>query len=379
MSTDVPADVLRNLDGALTVAAAAFVLGAEPAVVLTGRMRESLEQLNLKAQQASGAFNNIITCLAIKTALPEADVRFHQSQIQHLTDRPAGVNFRRISETVVYPWLSRERFEGAKSGWQTRTLERPKPYKMNYDENIAHVKGDFLTVFDELEENNHPAVDALTYLLYMQVKRREEVKMTLSVPKTQDINLIVEMLKMHFFGKYGGARGASRLPVLALHAIYSSMVPELRRYIGKSVLPLQHHSAADAQTGSLGDIEVVDDISGHIFEAVEVKHGIQINEAIAADVQTKVMDKEISRYYILTTHENCEPDDGAKAIIRNIKSVYDCQVIANGVLATLRYYLRLLDDPSVFFPAYINLIQTDGALSHEHRLAWNEVVKRVVA
>jgi DNA (cytosine-5)-methyltransferase 1 len=85
-------------------------------------------------------------------------------QIQKDTDRPAGFNFRGLSEITVYPWISRNRFEGAKSGWQTRTLERPKPYKLDYDENIAYVKSDFLAVFDEIEENGQIAVDALTYL-----------------------------------------------------------------------------------------------------------------------------------------------------------------------------------------------------------------------
>ncbi len=152
------------------------------------------------------------------------------------------------------------------------------------------------------------------------------------------------------------------------------MVPELRRYAGKSVCPLNEHSAADSQTGSIGDIEVSDNTTSEIFEAVEVKHSLPISESIVADVQLKIMDKSISRYYILTTHQNCEPDAGAKKIIDNIKTVYDCQVISNGVIPTIRYYLRLLDDPSLIFPAYVELLRVDKALAHEHRTAWNDVV-----
>jgi DNA (cytosine-5)-methyltransferase 1 len=152
------------------------------------------------------------------------------------------------------------------------------------------------------------------------------------------------------------------------------MVPELKRYEGKTVVALNAHSAADSQTGSIGDIEVSDNENSEIFEAVEVKHALPIVESIAADVQLKVMDKSIARYYILTTHQNCEPDDGAKKIIENIKAVYDCQVIANGVMPTIRYYLRLLEDPSAIFPAYVELLQSDKAIAHEHRTAWNDVV-----
>lgn len=374
MSGDINGDSLKQLDNALALAEAAFAKGVHPQVSLSTRLQASLDELHTRAQAASAAFNNIITCLAIKSARPNVDIRYHQTQIQKDTDRPAGVNFRRISEDTVYPWLSRNRFEGAKSGWQTRTLERPKPYTMSYDENIAHVKNAFLSVFDEIEENGQPAYDALIYLIFRQVVRREEVKITLSIPKTQDISTIVELFRLHFFRSYKGSKGASRLPVLALHAIYSVMVPELRRYAGKTVVALNAHSAADSQTGSIGDIEVSDDTTGEIFEAVEVKHTLPIVEAIAADVQLKVMDKSISRYYILTTHSNCEPDDGAKKIIENIKTVYDCQVIANGVMPTIRYYLRLLEDPSTIFPAYVELLKSDKSIAHEHRTAWNEVI-----
>lgn len=377
MSGDLVAEIRAALDQALADADACFAAGQQPAGRTSEHLRMALDELHLKAQAASGAFTNIVTSLAIKAAMSRADIRYHQTQIQHLTKRPAGVNFRGISEEIVYPWLDRNRFQGAKSGWQVRTLERPKPYLLTYDENIAQVKKPFLTVYDRIEEHGEAGLDALRYLIWKQVARREDVRITLSIPKTQDIALSVDLFRRHFFRSYQGAKGASRLPVLALHALYSTVAPQLRRYDGFSVLPLNEHSAADSQTGSLGDIEIADDRTGEIFEAIEVKHNLPITEAIAADVQSKVMDKAISRYYILTTHANCEPDPGARKVLENIKAIYDCQVIANGVLPTIRYYMRLLEDPSAIFPAYVALLQVDKAIAHEHRTAWNDVVKAV--
>jgi len=374
MSNEIGNEIIDYLNKALDSSEKAFAIKEAPNVNLSLRLRNALDGLHDKAKAASAAFTNIVTCLAIKASNPKIDVRYHQMQIQKNTGRPAGFNFRGVSELQVYPWLSRNRFEGAKSGWQTRTLERPKPYALDYSENIAYVKDDFLAVFDEIEEHGQNSLDALTYLIYKQVVRREDVKITLSIPKTQDINAIVDLFKSHFFQSYKGAKGASRLPVLALHSVYTVITPQLRRYKGKSVMLLNEHSAADSQTGSLGDIEVSDDNSGEIFEAIEVKHSIQINEKIVADVQDKVMDKSISRYYILTTHQNCEPDSGAKQIIDKIKHVYECQVIANGVIPTIKYYLRLMDDPSAVFPVYVALLQSDKAIAHEHRTAWNNVV-----
>ena len=229
MSGNINNDVREALDEALSAAESLFAADQNPAAGLSDRLVAALDGLNAKAQQASAVFTNIVTCLAVKVARARVDIRYHQVQIQGDTDRPAGFNFRGISETVVYPWLNRNRFEGAKSGWQTRTLERPKPYTLSYDENIGAVKTEFLAVFDEIEECGASAKLALLHLVYKQVLRREQVKITLSIPKTQDIGTIVEMFRQHFFMKYGGAKGASRLPVLALHSIYSAMVPELKR------------------------------------------------------------------------------------------------------------------------------------------------------
>lgn len=246
---------------------------------------------------------------------------------------------------------------------------------MDYDENIAGVKTEFLTVYDEIEEQNASAESALVYIIYLQILKREKSKIDLAVPKTTEISSIVDLFKRHFFKNYAGTKGASRLPVLALYALYGVVIPELRRYEGKSLRPLQLHSAADSQTGSLGDIEVVDDETGEIFEAVEIKHNFPISESIADDVQRKVMSKAISRYYVLTTHDKCDPDPGAKKIFDNIKDIYNCQVIANGVMPTMRYYLRLLDDPSSIFKAYVSLLREDKTIAHEHRVGWNEIVQ----
>ena len=35
--------------------------------------------------------------------------------------------------------MEKQEFHTAKSGWQTRTFERPKPYTLDYDENIKTI------------------------------------------------------------------------------------------------------------------------------------------------------------------------------------------------------------------------------------------------
>lgn len=373
VNSTVRAKIKDALDSAYQRAQDEFAGSASPVHILSNTLRASLAELSEKSGKAGAAFTNIVTCLAIKAAIPAVDMRYHQTQIQGDTDRPAGFNFRGVSEITVAPWLTSRSFEGAKSGWQTRTLERPKPYTLSYDENISDVKSAFLTVFHEIEELGESPTEALAYLMFLQVISRDSKKIVLSVPKTNDIQLIVKVFKDHFFHTYRGSKGASRLPVLALYAVYLVLVDQLDRYKGMQLKPLEQHSAADSQTGAVGDIEVVDSKSGEVFEALEVKHDIALNERIIQDAAEKIMSRNVDRYYILTTHPSCEPDEDLAKKISRVKDLYHCQLIANGVIPSLRYYLRLLTDPSAVFPKYVNLLQSDDAVKHEHREVWNKL------
>lgn len=370
---DMQQQVLDALNIALQSAEHGNTIGASGSSGLSDKLIHALAEMSRLSQKASTGFTNIVTCLAIKAAMPNVDIRYHQVQIQHQTDRGAGFNFRGVSEKLIYPWLNTQAFEGAKSGWQTRTFERPKPYMLDYDENIGDIKNAFLAIFDEIEVHGQSASQALAYLMYLQWLHRESKQISLSLPKTQDISLIINLLSKHFFYPYKASRGASRLPVLALYAVYEVMLGQLERYKGMALKPLEAHSAADSQTGAVGDIEVIRTNNGRVFEAIEVKHGIALNERIIYDAANKIMDKSIDRYYILTTHAACEPDEALTQKIAVIKSLHHCQLIANGVIPSLKYYLRLLTDPSHVLPKYVALLSTDPSIKHEHREIWNKI------
>ena len=371
---DIQAKIVEELNNAYAMAEENFNnTKKEDVYDISPEFKECIEKLSDLSGKASTGFTNIVTCLAIKVALPNIDIRYHQVQIQDQTDRPAGFNFRHVSEKVIYPWLNENNFEGAKSGWQTRTFERPKPYMLTYDENIGDIKEPFLKSFNYIEEDKESAKEALACLLHCQMILRESKKITLSIPKTKDIQLIVGLFNNHFFHQYKASKGASRLPVLALYAVYSVLIDQVNRYKGMTLKPLEAHSAADAQTGAIGDIEISKGKNGEIFEAVEVKHNIAISDIIIQNAAKKIMDKSVDRYYILTTHQNCEPDEELSKSISIIKEMYNCQLIANGLIPSLKYYLRLLSDPSLVFPKYVELLVEDKAIKHEHRDIWNKL------
>jgi DNA (cytosine-5)-methyltransferase 1 len=158
-------------------------------------------------------------------------------------------------------------------------------------------------------------------LIYLQLVEREKKQIVLAVPKTKDISLIIDLFSRHFFSPYKASKGASRLPVLAFYAVYSLLLDELERFKGKALKPLEEHSAADAQTGAVGDIEVIDTALNQVYEAVEIKHNIALSNKIIQDVQQKIMDKSVERYYILTTHAHCIPDAALNKKLEDIKKL----------------------------------------------------------
>lgn len=329
---------------------------------------DALESMSERATSASSGFTNLVTSMALKAAFPEIDSRYHQVQIQ----KPRFVAFRPVSEKVIYPWLREKNFDYAKSGWQTRTFERPKPYMLDYDENIGIIKVPFLTCYDCIEDKGQSAQDGLAYLFLLQMRKRDEKRVELVEPKIDDISMICSFFEQHFSHSYK-ARGTSRLPVLAIFALYKVVIPELKRFSGFELKNLELHSAADSQTGAVGDIELADK-GGDVFEAVEIKHNIPLSVELINDTAAKLVTRNISRFYILTTSSNCTPTDEMNRRIKEMRDRTGCQIIANGVIPTIRYYLRLVENPSSIFRPYLDLVRTDKGLSHEHREQWNRIV-----
>ena len=370
--------VVSEMDKALEIAETYFADRTTDTIPyahdrLNEELINALDEMHKKCERATTGFTNLITSLAIKAAMNDGvDIRYHQTQIQNQTSRPAGFNFRGISEKAVYPWLSSKEFVYAKSGWQTRTFERPKPYMLDYDENIGDIKNAFLTCYDQIETHQQDAFGALVFLFWRQLQLRNALKIDLAIPTITDVLQITNYFRLHFNYKYKDSRGASRLPVLAIYSLYVTLLQEMDRYKGKHLKPLESHSAADSRTGALGDIEIAS-ADGSIFEAVEVKHEIAVTTDIVESVKRKVRGTRIDRYYVLTTHSQHEPTPDIEEEIDTIKKSLGCQLIVNGVIPSIRYYLRLLSNPNLVFPEYVKLLASDSSIAYEHKDLWNRI------
>ena len=358
-----------------------LVDGERPQWTLPKDLIDFIDQFWQKAQgNAESAITNLITCLACKSVEPAIDCRYHRKPGKGMPQPPDGQNNyfsgRTISEDIVAPWLKNQDFVTSNSGWQTRTFERPRPYTLDYPENIGAIKEEFLHILDAVQSGNISlSREALEYLIFKQIAFRESQKIQLTIPSINSIQTIISFFEKHFFASYS-RKGASRLPVLAIYAVYSCVMAEMDRYEGGYHLaPLQAHESADARTGAIGDIQIFD-AEDRIFEAFEIKHEITIDKEIIRTVYDKFRSfPSLQRCYILTTAAVCGGQDAdSLAIIQRIRNSHGSEVIVNGVLPTIKYFLRLLKNPSSIFPIYIDLLAKDRSVSYEHRQKWNEVV-----
>lgn len=331
-----------------------------------------LDEILSRSESAKAVLTVIFTSLVYKTLYPRQDIRNHQSSIVD------GYSGRTFDSKFITPFLKSVRFPAmAESGWLTRSLEQKVPYDFNYSGAIRpeSLKTAFLATIDFIQKGVE-LDKVLSYLFQGLIIQRNNQQIDLAKPHNLPIATIIDLLSKHFETKYS-AEGASRLPVLALYAVYQCLINETKRFDGKVLLAIENHTSADSRSGRIGDIDIVDE-KGKAFEAVEVKHGIAINSQLVRDAFEKFKTTQVNRYYLLSTAniDINEKDEIDKEIDR-IKNIHGCHVIANGLTHSLKYYLRLLSDTSEFIANYVDLIETDTALKYEHKKQWNTIISQM--
>ena len=316
-----------------------------------------------KAESFRAVLTVLITSLVKKIQTPTQDVRYHQKEL------PNGYSGRGLDTEHITPFMKEKfrRFAMAESGWLTRSLEQPYSYTLDYEGKIRNktVKNAFLQILNDIEENKADPKKYLQAIFFDLITSMKESQISFGFLKeaqhteTVTIEKIVDLLSRHFSHDYGVA-GASRLPVLAVYSAYE-MLMEIQRYEGKTLSPLKSHTTADTKSRgirAIGDIEVLDE--NNFFEGVEIKHNIPISLGLVEDAYQKFAQTPVSRYYLLTTAEpNVEDVDSVNDLVSEIHRQHGCEVIVNGILPSLKYYLRLLRSPQLFLEVYSRNLQLD--------------------
>lgn len=331
---------------------------------------EQIRQLVVRSEASKGMMTVLITLFTHKIVRPEQDIRYHQAQ------QPNGFAGRSIDKDVITPFMKSVSFPSmSESGWLTRSLEQPHPYTLDYPGRIKpqEIKLIFLQLIDKVQCQGVSAEEVLKYLFKLLIKQRDDQNIELAKPHSLSIATIIKLLEKHFTYHYT-THGASRLPVLAIYAAYQCMMTQVARYYGKELCSLESHNSADFQSGRIGDIDVNNE-NGSAFEGVEIKHEIPITAQLVTDAYEKFKVHNTDRYYLLTTaNMNTADLEPIEKEVDRIGRIHGCQVIINGVYSTLKYYLRLLNNPAEFIDNYVELLKKDETVKFQHKIVWNDLI-----
>jgi DNA (cytosine-5)-methyltransferase 1 len=332
-----------------------------------------IETIGEKLSTQKGVFTVLVTLVTHKIVNPKQDIRYHQSSMEN------GFSGRTIDTKYITPTLKELGLPSmAESGWLTRSLEQPYPYTLDYNGKISNrkVKAAFLTILDFVERKPKQSKSILRLLLFqaIQVEKRLEVPITpLKNPKKITIQETINALNLHFNKKYN-VHGGSKLPVLAFFAIYQLLIEEVKRYEQCSLLGLGSHTASDRTSKSSGDIEIIK--SNKHYESIEIKLDKPIDSNMVRIAIEKIHRFNLERYYILS-HFGIKQEDKVKIerLIGETKYNHGCQIILNGILPTIKYYLRLVDNTEDFLLKYSKLIEEDKELKRIHKTEWNQIIE----
>ena len=310
-----------------------------------------------------------LTLLNYKYLNPNQDITAHKDK------QKGGFSARAYDTKVTIPFLIEHSLpRSVESHWLTQTISFAPPLVRGLSLITVPAQSGPLLIEVVNDANEAPDRETIYFMMVaimMQlIMIRNKDKVVMTRPKNLAIDLVKTLLSKHLHHKY--KNNAPRLPQIAIFSIYKCILDKMQRFDGQNLEQLQRMKSADRKAGTVGDIVV--SMNGKPVEAVEIKFGkpialIDISEAIE-----KVRAESVSRYYLLST-EGVSKEDFE--LIAKKKSEFlkqnGCEIIVNGVIDTIGYYLRLLPNTTEFLAYYVELVENDEDTGYEHRIAWNDI------
>ena len=314
-----------------------------------------------------------LTLATYKAIEPAQDIRLHKSEHE------GGFSARSIDNTGTIPFLqANSLYYNVETHWLSQTFSFAGPYMQDLVlKTQPKTAGPLmLKVVNAIQSSANPVAPAkavVQVILVALIDERNRGKVPLEKPQNLSIDQTISLLKAHFMNGYD--KNSPRLPQIAIYAIYQCIMPTMDRYKELTLMPLERMKAANRKSGSVGDVDV--NKGDQPFEAVEIKFQISISREHVAEAIQKIKTASVQRYLILSTSGIADGEaDEITKLADGFRRSNGCEIIVNGVLDSIKYYLRLIDSPSSFINRYTAIVESDPDLGYEHRLAWNAVCAR---
>jgi len=198
-----------------------------------------------------------------------------------------------------------------------------------------------LELLTDVQDNRVSAqavlAESIRLLIIIRDEQQQRLQMLLANLSTnQDLTQLSAAAIVTLISQHLSARRSSRLPVLVVAAAYYTAANAL----GISVMPLEHHNAADEQTEALGDLEIVTSGENPISAVFEMKtRRITLQDLDQAVQKLRGAAQPVDQYIFITTEEVSEAVSEYAADLYNRTdsvefAIFDC-------LSFLRHYLHL--------------------------------------
>ena len=356
--------------------------------LLSGLPDECIRDLKViveNAETQKAVLGVALTSLVYKVYEPKQDIRKHQEGMKD------GYSGRTFDTKYVTPFLKSKfpHFAMAESAWLTRSLEQSRPFNLNFPGKIRNkvLKAAFLKTLDRVQIDSNLASKMLVSLIGLMFDATAKDESLFAKVQVVDgattMTVILDAISQHIRYDYGkGVVGTARLPVLAIYSVYNLLMLDVNRYSGKSLAPLESHTSPDSRSKSFGDIDV-NNPDNSCFESVEIKHNKPITADMVGVVYRKIRNTEIDRYYILTTSEpNFDDHESVKREIEKYRKILSCEIVVNGVIPSLKYYMRLINDPQNIVDEYTKWLEFEyqraSGIKREHLRVWQEIRQNVL-
>lgn len=195
--------------------------------------------------------------------------------------------------------------------------------------------------------------ETVRWLLIVRDEKRERMRTLLAALRatrgetTLAAEQIVSLIEQHL-----RLKRASRLPVLVVAAAYQAA----QEHLGERALPLESHTAADLQTGSLGDLEItlIDD------DQVVTSYEMKAKRVTTEDIDLAVgkiahSGRRIDNYIFITTKPiDREVEEYAESMYEKLGGI---EIVVLDCIGFLRHFLHLFYRLRVrFLEAYQKLL-----------------------
>ncbi len=328
-----------------------------------------LKTIYLHLESHKGVWTTLITSVVYKINYPEQDIRKHKIEFN------GGYSGRSYDTKFITPVLKKNGLPSmAESGWLTRSIEQASVFDKNFSGNIRNiaVKKAFLEIIDSIQINPTTNKKILEYLVFAgkEVTRKNiiEIQPIKKIDQLHRIEIVSSIKKFIDFNY--GISGASKIPVIAVYSIYKSLLLNQKKYNNCFIKDLGFHTTSDRTSKSSGDIEIFNS-ENKLFESIEVKMNISIDEHLINIVFEKIKTFNPHYYYIITTNE-VNVSDFSKQILE-IFNKHGCELMLFNFYEFLEKYLGLIDKTD-FLNQFSEVIVNDTELKIIHKEKWKDIV-----